>query len=263
MAGNIQVDLGAALERCSGDTELLSQVVTETMEKAQAEQVPKIRSAMADGDVKEVHFHAHSIKGASATIGFLSLSAAAKELDDLVKGESLAGAEPLVDNLETELKRALDYYQKHCEAQAEALERCGGDTELFNQISKEMVSDVIPGQLEALEAAVLSGDAPAVDAGGRQLLDAAETIGAFNLMALAKPMIDKAEAGSLDGSAEALEEVKAEIERVTAYWDNLEDDEGGDRLWADALEEVKAEIAWVSACWDSLEVVEEETDRVQ
>ena len=49
------------------------------------DQLPQIKQALLDGDTHAAHFATHSIKGASATIGFDSLSAAAKALDDLVQ----------------------------------------------------------------------------------------------------------------------------------------------------------------------------------
>jgi hypothetical protein len=56
--------------------------------------------------------------------------------------------------IQEELDRALEYYQLHNAAVAEALDRCGGDVELFNQIAKEMVAEVLPGQVESLESAI-------------------------------------------------------------------------------------------------------------
>jgi HPt (histidine-containing phosphotransfer) domain-containing protein len=91
-----QVDLAAALERCSGSLELLGQVVSETLNKAKTEQLPEIFESIKGGNHEKAHFHSHSIKGASATIGFEGLSACAKELDDLVRTGTVDGCMPLV-----------------------------------------------------------------------------------------------------------------------------------------------------------------------
>lgn len=114
-----KVNLAGSLERCSGDMELLNQVlhpppsplppsslpasslasrgaaeanagsheqvVDETLQKVKSDQLPQIKQALIDGDMHAAHFATHSIKGASATIGFDSLSHAAKALDDLVQ----------------------------------------------------------------------------------------------------------------------------------------------------------------------------------
>ena len=48
----------------------------------------------------QVHFHAHSVKGSAATVGFLSLSAAAKKLDDVAKMKTLEGASEYLAELE-------------------------------------------------------------------------------------------------------------------------------------------------------------------
>jgi HPt (histidine-containing phosphotransfer) domain-containing protein len=104
-------------------------------------------SSSQKGDAADAHFHAHSIKGASATIGFDGLSKAAKALDDLVKGGTVEGAMPLIEDLQEQLNLAIEYWEKHTQALANALERCGDDQELFYQIAKEMVQDVIPSQV--------------------------------------------------------------------------------------------------------------------
>jgi HPt (histidine-containing phosphotransfer) domain-containing protein len=150
------------------------QVVSETFEKARTEQLQLIRTALQvsnvevyffhdlhlvrlwisidglssqKGDAADAHFHAHSIKGASATIGFDGLSKAAKALDDLVKGGTVEGAMPLTEDLQEQLNLAIEYWERHTQALANALERCGDDQELFYQIAKEMVQDVIPSQV--------------------------------------------------------------------------------------------------------------------
>ena len=102
---------------------------------------------MQKGDAADAHFHAHSIKGASATIGFDGLSKAAKALDDLVKGGTVEGSQPLLEELQEQLNLAIEYWERHTKAIANALERCGDDQELFYQIAKEMVQDVIPSQV--------------------------------------------------------------------------------------------------------------------
>ena len=46
-----------------------------------------------------------------------------------------------------ELNRAFVYHKNHTDAEEEALERCGGDRELFCQIAKEMVTEALPDQV--------------------------------------------------------------------------------------------------------------------
>uniref|UniRef100_A0A7S0W071 HPt domain-containing protein n=1 Tax=Hemiselmis tepida TaxID=464990 RepID=A0A7S0W071_9CRYP len=224
----INVDLGSALERCSGDVSLLSQVVSETLHKSMDEQMPKLRQAIETGDIKEVHFHAHSMKGASATVGFLSLSAAAKALDDIAKANSLEGAGGFADDLEEEFKRAIKYFDAHTQAMEEALARCGGDTELFNSIAKEMAESLLPEQLASLEEGIVAGDAATVDSTAVQMMDASDTMGAFFLSQLLKPLAKKAQAGSVEGAKEVLEEVSAEVGKLGTFWGNVEEEEEDD-----------------------------------
>jgi len=218
----VAVNLASALERCSGDTELLTQVISETFEKAKTEQLQHIRTALQNGDHAGAHFHAHSIKGASATIGFDGLSKAAKALDDLVKGGTVEGSQPLVEELQEQLDLACDYWDRHTKAIANALERCGDDQELFYQIAKEMVQDVIPGQVESVEAALRDADAGALHAAALQLLDAAETIGAAPLIDALRPLADSAAAGKLDDAAAMVQCVRSEADGTVAYWNQIE-----------------------------------------
>mmetsp|Transcript_41592 Transcript_41592/g.98559 ORF Transcript_41592/g.98559 Transcript_41592/m.98559 type:complete len:232 (+) Transcript_41592:192-887(+) len=219
----LRIDLAAALERCSGDIELLSQVVSETLEKAKNEQIPKIKTALEGGDAKEIHFHAHSIKGASATTGFDCLSKAAKGLDDLVKGGTCEGAQPLLQAMESELESCIEYWRRHEECMANGLERCGEDKELFQQISKEMAEDIMPSQLESIEAALAEGDAENVAQFAMQLTEAAETIGGAALCDCVKPLSEAAESGDLSGAKPMIELIRLEIEHMGAFWAAVED----------------------------------------
>lgn len=122
-------------------------MVGETLNKAKSEQLPAIREAVTGGDHKTAHFHSHSIKGASATIGFEGLSVSAKELDDIVRTGTVEGCLPLCDTLDEKCEAALKYWSDHEAAMASALERCSDDQELFQEIAKEMASDVVPEQV--------------------------------------------------------------------------------------------------------------------
>uniref|UniRef100_A0A7S4UES6 HPt domain-containing protein n=1 Tax=Guillardia theta TaxID=55529 RepID=A0A7S4UES6_GUITH len=218
----VEVDLATALERCSGSMELLNQVVSETLTKAEAEQMPMIRKAVSEGDSQTAHFHAHSIKGASATIGFDSLSKAAKALDDLVRTGSTENAQELVDNMEESLKVCLEYWQDHESAMNSALERCSDDQELFLEIAKEMAKDVVPEQLQALESALADNDVGGVQTSAQQLKDASETIGASVLMKLLGRLLELCDKGETGGMAEIVEEMKGEVAKVSAFWECAE-----------------------------------------
>mmetsp|Transcript_32826 Transcript_32826/g.65872 ORF Transcript_32826/g.65872 Transcript_32826/m.65872 type:complete len:231 (-) Transcript_32826:327-1019(-) len=221
----LRIDLATALERCSGDLDLLSQVVSETLDKARDEQVPKMRTALEAGDAKEVHFHAHSIKGASATTGFDCLSKAAKDLDDLVRQGNVDGALPLLESMVVELDSCREYWKRHEECMASGLERCGDDKELFMQIAKEMAADIMPSQLESIEEAVAGGDPANVSQFAMQLLEAAETIGGAALCEAVKPLQAAADKGDLSGAQAMLDEIKLENEHMAAFWATVEDDE--------------------------------------
>ena len=220
-----QLDLAAALERCSGSLDLLQQVVSETLHKAKSEQLPEIRKAVEESDGKTAHFHSHSIKGASATIGFVGLSASAKELDDLVRTGTVEGALPLVDALEQELSGSCTCWSAHEAAMASALERCSGDSELLLEIAKEMSSEVVPDQLQSLKAALKEGSAEQVNTTAVQLKDAAEAIGAAQLLSLLQPLLDASGRGSLEGGDAIVDSIQTEVENVAAFWSIVDADE--------------------------------------
>jgi len=214
-----KVNLAGSLERCSGDMELLNQVVDETLQKVKSDQLPQIKQALIDGDMHAAHFATHSIKGASATIGFDSLSHAAKALDDLVRVGTQEGAEPLLENLETALDGSLEYWEQHDASFKEALERVGDDMELLTQIAQEMATDLLPEQLTSLEEAIAEASAANVDQCSDEIMEAGVTIGAARLIKMIGMLKESTSGGSVtEESRNMVEKIKEECADVCAFW---------------------------------------------
>jgi len=57
----------------------------------------ELKKAIEAKDAEEVHKKAHSIKGASGNLGLTELHDVATKINDLARGNSLDGIEPMVD----------------------------------------------------------------------------------------------------------------------------------------------------------------------
>ena len=165
------------------------------------------------------------IRTTAAGCAAVGLSASAKELDDLVRTGTVEGALPLVDALEQELSGSCTCWSAHEAAMASALERCSGDSELLLEIAKEMSSEVVPDQLQSLKAALKEGSAEQVNTTAVQLKDAAEAIGAAQLLSLLQPLLDASGRGSLEGSDAIVDSIQTEVENVAAFWSIVDADE--------------------------------------
>jgi two-component system, sensor histidine kinase and response regulator len=80
-----------------------------------------IRQAMTSGDVSALKEAAHSLKGSSATLGFISLAACCQDLEALGRTRALDQAAPLLAKVEAEygtVQRVLAIVLN------EAVERC-------------------------------------------------------------------------------------------------------------------------------------------
>jgi HPt (histidine-containing phosphotransfer) domain-containing protein len=84
-----------------GDTGFEREVLEEYLQSAPRD-VAKLRSAVAAGDAAATAAAAHSIKGASATIGAKGFAAIALELEQAGKQKDLAGAPAVLARLEAE-----------------------------------------------------------------------------------------------------------------------------------------------------------------
>jgi HPt (histidine-containing phosphotransfer) domain-containing protein len=97
------LDVKATLENLGGDPELLREILDYFLEMA-PQQLDDLQAAVTARDVAAVDLQAHSMKGGSANVGAVQLSATARELEMLAKAGSLEGSEQLVAAMREELQ---------------------------------------------------------------------------------------------------------------------------------------------------------------
>ena len=85
-----------------GDEELITEIVPDFLSH-DIDYVGNLKAAAGAGDVEMVIKHAHSLKGASASIGAVSLAEASRELEMQAKAGSIDNAELLIDQIQAEL----------------------------------------------------------------------------------------------------------------------------------------------------------------
>ncbi len=98
------------LLRLDQDTEIAREVITQFIEEAPT-LISGLYQAMREGDARQVGLMAHTIKGASATIGAVRMSRHALAMEQAIKASGLPAAEPLIPLMERHLdllKQELD-----------------------------------------------------------------------------------------------------------------------------------------------------------
>jgi len=106
----LPINLEAALERCGGDQEFLTEILGEFLSLSQ-QQLGQLAEALDKSDAALLAREAHSIKGAAANLGAEAISKIALELEMRGKQQQLDGAKQLLDSL-TEQITMLDNYMK-------------------------------------------------------------------------------------------------------------------------------------------------------
>ncbi len=101
-------DRERALEEFGDDPEFLEEVLTGFLENV-AEQLSQLATAIETGDADRVRREAHSIKGGAANLTAMSLSGAAKELEELGKRGDLEAASFQLNTVEVEYERLVAY----------------------------------------------------------------------------------------------------------------------------------------------------------
>jgi PAS domain S-box-containing protein len=92
------VNIEQALDRCGGDIEFLKEMLQEFMSLSKS-QLDKMMEAVNSGNGDELARQAHSMKGASATLGAEAVSHAALELELCGKQQQLETAGPVLEKL--------------------------------------------------------------------------------------------------------------------------------------------------------------------
>jgi len=98
-----------------------------------------------------------------------------------------------------------------------ALEVVDGDVDLLQAVV-EMSLEECPEQIESLSQALAQQDAPGVEAAAHRLKGVLGNVGGMAARDAAQRLETMAEEGNLDGGTTALEELKAELEHVMAFF---------------------------------------------
>ena len=97
-AGNHIIDEASALHRMSGDRRLMTKMLRVAL-KNFPETLILARKSLEGSDCKSLRRHAHSIKGAAASLGADRLAQSASQLEEQVKDGTLTDAPKLLDKL--------------------------------------------------------------------------------------------------------------------------------------------------------------------
>jgi len=96
----LQWDRAFALEQAGDDEEMLAELL-DLLRSSSADDLARIKAAMAAGDASGMGDGAHSIKGAAASLGIEQLAILAETMEKAGRSGDIEGASMLVPPLET------------------------------------------------------------------------------------------------------------------------------------------------------------------
>ena len=95
------------------------------------------------------------------------------------------------------------------------LENLGGDPELYQEIL-DFFMEMVPQQLDDLQAVQEAGDVAAVDLQAHSMKGGAANVGAVRVTAVARELETLAKSGSLDGAADLVVQLRTEFAALQA-----------------------------------------------
>ncbi len=90
------------------------------------------------------------------------------------------------------------------------LSNLGGDPELYQELF-DFFLDLVPGQLDELEAAVTAGDVPGVDLQAHSMKGGAANVGAVRVAEASRELEMLAKGGSLEGASTIFARIREEF----------------------------------------------------
>ncbi len=96
-----------ALEQTAGDEELLEELLTLFKDSA-ASDFAKLKEAVAESDSEGIVASAHSLKGASASLGIEGIRGIAFQIETEARNHSLAGIPELIPVMEAMVQQLQD-----------------------------------------------------------------------------------------------------------------------------------------------------------
>jgi signal transduction histidine kinase/HPt (histidine-containing phosphotransfer) domain-containing protein/ActR/RegA family two-component response regulator len=107
---DIEIDWQLLVERL-GSEELVDEIIPIFL-KDNTERMKILTDAMGKVDQKEIKFYAHSIKGATATIGAARISELAKQLEIAARDGDSAKYKPLFDEINVRFARLIEFLSR-------------------------------------------------------------------------------------------------------------------------------------------------------
>lgn len=101
------------------------------------------------------------------------------------------------------------------------LANLGGDPELLRELLDFFV-EIVPTQLDELQAVVAAGDVPAVDLQAHSMKGGAANVGALKMAALAKDLEHLAKSGSLTGAEDLVAGLRREFAALLAVLPSID-----------------------------------------
>lgn len=106
------IDVKTALPRFGDDLSILYEFLGRFIDHAR-ETCSKMESAYRRGDVQQLHFLAHSLKGAAANFEAVKLRETALELEELTHNNSTVGAYALIEEIKALIPEVEEFYLAH------------------------------------------------------------------------------------------------------------------------------------------------------
>lgn len=113
MADSNVFDLSYLSEAAEGDMEFIQGVLDEYV-NGTAALLAEATRAMVAGDLESLRRTAHSVRGASASVGAVRLMATAGRLEDVVRARDIVAARALVGELDTEFRTLQEVLGRSC-----------------------------------------------------------------------------------------------------------------------------------------------------
>lgn len=106
------LDLQYLTEAAEGDVEFIESILHDYL-KGTGQQLEQLHGALLAQDAEAVRRLAHSVKGASASVGATRVAQAAAALEELIRRDSMVHADEIVLLITSEFRRLEAYLARH------------------------------------------------------------------------------------------------------------------------------------------------------
>jgi len=106
----VEINWHFLIERV-GSEELVDEIIPIFI-KDNSERMQVLSQAVEKNDIGEIKFYAHSLRGASATIGAVAISELSRQLEAAARESDSSGCKPLFEELNVRFTRLVDFLSK-------------------------------------------------------------------------------------------------------------------------------------------------------